>query len=73
MQAIADAHGVTPCQVALCFLLRRPSLFTIPKALSVEHAEENARLAELRLGTAELARIDEAFPLARAARELPMI
>ena len=28
---IAQAHGATPHQVALAFLVRRPSVFAIPK------------------------------------------
>jgi diketogulonate reductase-like aldo/keto reductase len=56
-------HDATPRQVALAFLVRRPSLFTIPKASSPEHAEENAGAGDLRLSEVELARIDEAFPV----------
>lgn len=63
LQEIAAAHNATPRQVALRFLVRRPSLFTIPKASRTEHAVENAGAGELRLTKAELARIDEAFPL----------
>ena len=39
---IAQARGATPRQVALAFLVRRPSVFAIPKAASVGHVEENA-------------------------------
>src|SRR5208282_6722456 len=37
---IADAHGATPRQAALAFLVRRPSLFAIPKAANARHAED---------------------------------
>ena len=63
LSEIAIKHVATPRQVALAFLVRRPSLFTIPKASSPEHAEENAGAGDLRLSERELARIDEAFPL----------
>ena len=63
LSEIAIKHDATPRQVALAFLVRRPSLFTIPKASSPEHAEENAGAGDLRLSERELARIDEAFPL----------
>ena len=72
-EEIAAAHGATPRQVALRFLLRRPSLFAIPKASSPEHAAENAGAGDLRLTEAELARIDEAFPRGPRPRELPML
>jgi diketogulonate reductase-like aldo/keto reductase len=73
LQEIAAAHDATPRQVALRFLVRRPSLFTIPKASKPEHAAENAGAGDLRLTAAEIALIDEAFPRGPRPRELPMI
>lgn len=72
LAGIAEAHGATPHQVALAFLLRFPSLFAIPKAARAEHAAENARAVEVRLSQEELERIDEAFPRGRR-RGLPML
>jgi diketogulonate reductase-like aldo/keto reductase len=63
LQEIAAAHEATPRQVALGFLVRRPPLFTIPKASRPEHTAENAGAGGLRLTPAEIARIDAAFPL----------
>jgi diketogulonate reductase-like aldo/keto reductase len=68
---IAKAHGATPRQVALQFLIRRPSLFAIPKTSNRAHAAENAAAAELDLSADELARIDAAFPVARDRGFLP--
>jgi diketogulonate reductase-like aldo/keto reductase len=73
LQEIADAHEATPRQVALRFLVRRPLLFTIPKASRPEHAAENAGAGDLRLSEAEIALIDEAFPRGPRPRELPEI
>jgi diketogulonate reductase-like aldo/keto reductase len=73
LQEIAQAHGATPRQVALRFLVRLPGTFTIPKASSVEHAEDNAGAAGLHLTPAEIARIDAAFPRGPAGRSLPML
>lgn len=73
LKEIADAHDATPRQVALRFLVRRPPLFAIPKASSTEHTAENARAGVLRLSDADLARIDEAFPLAHPTGTLPMM
>jgi diketogulonate reductase-like aldo/keto reductase len=72
LQEIADAHRATPRQVALRFLLRWPSMFTIPKASRRAHAEENAGAGGLQLTKAEIARIDKAFPLG-PPRPLPML
>ena len=73
LEEIAAAHNATPRQVALRFLVRRPSLFAIPKAATPEHAAENAGAGGLHLTKAELARIDEAFPLGPRPRVLPTL
>jgi len=70
---IATAHGATARQVVLAFLVRRPSLFTIPKASNPDHAAENAGAGDLRLSEDEIAQIDQAFPLDRHARALPTL
>lgn len=68
LEEIAKARGATPRQVALAFLVRHPSVFTIPKAARLEHVEENARAADLLLTEQEIRRIDEAFPPPRPRR-----
>ena len=73
LQEIADAHGATPRQVALRFLLRWPNVFAIPKAASAGHAAENAGAGRLQLSAAELDRIDRAFPRGPRPSALPMI
>jgi diketogulonate reductase-like aldo/keto reductase len=73
LQEIAAAHGATPRQVALRFLVRRPSVFAIPKAANPEHAAENAGAGDLVLSEAEVARIDEAFPPGARPRVLPTL
>ena len=73
LEEIASAHRATARQVALAFLVRRPLLFAIPKAGRAEHAAENAGAGDLRLGGAEIARIEDAFPLGPRPRELPTL
>lgn len=70
---VAAAHGATPRQVALQFLLRQPEVFVIPKAAGVAHVEDNARAAALELTEEDLATIDGAFPLGRPKRGLPTL
>jgi diketogulonate reductase-like aldo/keto reductase len=60
---IAAKHGATPRQVALAFLVRRPSLFAIPKSSNTERAVENAGAARLALGADEIARIEATYPV----------
>jgi diketogulonate reductase-like aldo/keto reductase len=73
LKEIAGGHNVTPRQVALRFLIRRRSVFTIPKASSPEHTADNGAASGLQLSPAEFERIDAAFPLGSRPRELPMI
>ncbi|WP_374471037.1 aldo/keto reductase [Phenylobacterium sp.] len=73
LAGIAQAHQATNRQIALAFLTRQSSVFAIPKASSVEHAEENAAASGIRLSQAEVAQIDAAFPRGPRPRELPMI
>jgi diketogulonate reductase-like aldo/keto reductase len=73
LKQISAAHEATVRQVALRFLVRRPSLFAIPKASSAEHSAENAEAMDLHLTEAELVRIDNAFPMGPRTGELPML
>jgi diketogulonate reductase-like aldo/keto reductase len=70
---IAVAHGSTPRQVALRFLVRRPSLFAIPKAARVAHVEDNAAAQTLVLTDDDLTRLDAAFPRRGRRRGVPML
>jgi len=73
LKEIATRHAATAHQVALRFLVRRPSLFAIPKASKAVHVAENAAAAKLRLSNADFALIDAAFPIGAAPRSLPML
>ena len=70
---IATARGATVRQVVLAFLVRRPPLFTIPKASDPDHTAENAGAGDLQLSEDAIARVDQAFPLDRHARALPTL
>ena len=72
LNEIAARHNATARQVALRFLVRRPSLFTIPKASNPEHVAENAGAGHLQLSRDELSRIDKVFPL-KPKRRLPIL
>jgi pyridoxine 4-dehydrogenase len=60
---IAQAHHASPTQVALAWLLRRsPIMLPIPGTSSIEHLEQNAAAASLRLTKQEfdeLSRVPE--------------
>jgi diketogulonate reductase-like aldo/keto reductase len=70
---VAKDNGLSLHQLALAFLTRKPSVFAIPKAARLAHVEENAKAGGIKLGDADIARLDEAFPLGVKPRGLPMI
>jgi diketogulonate reductase-like aldo/keto reductase len=73
LRKIAEAHGSTPRQVALSFLIRKPSVSAIPKASTALHAADNAGAGDLALSAGEIAAIDQAFPLGPKPDGLPML
>jgi diketogulonate reductase-like aldo/keto reductase len=73
LEEIAAEHHATARQVALRFILRRPSVFAIPKASNPEHAAENVGAGDLHLSDADLKLIDAAFPRGPRPRELPTL
>lgn len=73
LRSVAEAHGATPRQVALRFLLRDPHVFAIPKAANAKHVAENAGGAAPELGAEDVRRIERAFPRGRRRKGVPMI
>jgi diketogulonate reductase-like aldo/keto reductase len=74
LAAVASRRGATPRQVALAFLVRQAPLFTIPKASTIAHAQENATALTLKLEPTDLRELDAAFPANPGADdELPML
>ncbi|MGH2719782.1 MAG: aldo/keto reductase [Actinomycetota bacterium] len=56
--AVARAHGATPAQVALAWLLRRsPATLLIPGTASIQHLVENAGCTEVTLTDVEFDRL----------------
>jgi pyridoxine 4-dehydrogenase len=54
LSRIAWAHGASPTQIALAWLLRRsPIMLPIPGTSSIEHLEQNVAAASLRLAEEE--------------------
>jgi aryl-alcohol dehydrogenase-like predicted oxidoreductase len=63
VEQVAEAHGTTPAQVALAWLLsRRPWIVPIPGTKRVRYLEENVAAVELELSADELARLDALLP-----------
>ncbi len=49
IRAVAEAHGATPFQIALAWLVAQPRVITIPMSWNPDHIRENFRAAEIEL------------------------
>jgi aryl-alcohol dehydrogenase-like predicted oxidoreductase len=61
LKSIASAHGVTPSQIALAWLLQfhGDTIVVIPGATKVRHAQDNVGAMDVRLTPSELTHLDE--------------
>jgi 2,5-diketo-D-gluconate reductase B len=57
LQEIGEAHGKTPGQVALRWLVQQDRVAAIPKAASAENRERNLRIFDFALSEEEMARV----------------
>ena len=53
LREVADAHGATPAQIALAWVIRSPAVTAIPGASSVEQLESNVAAADIDLSDDE--------------------
>ncbi len=68
LEAVAADKGASAAQLALAWLLARgDDVFPIPGCKTGVHLEENLAALEIDLGPADLAELDDAFPLGAAA------
>jgi len=60
LHRIAKAHGASPTEIALAWLLKRsPIMLPIPGTSSIEHLEQNVKSAALRLTEEEFEELSE--------------
>ena len=63
IRKVADAHGATPAQIAIAWVLAQGgNVFPIPGCKRRTHLEENLKAIDLALTAEELAVLDAAFP-----------
>lgn len=65
LREVADAHGVTPEQVTLRWLIQQPGVVAIPKAASAAHQRANLEVFDFELDDAAM---DAIFALERGLR-----
>lgn len=59
---VARSKGISVVQLLLAWVLRQPDMVAIPKAVGLDHIEENAAASNITLTEEELALLDESFP-----------
>jgi diketogulonate reductase-like aldo/keto reductase len=73
LRSIAERHGVTPARIALAWLLSRPGVMAIPKAVKTEHLRDNWAAARIALDAEDQAALDRMFPPPAAKQPLAML
>ena len=73
LKSVATRHGVAPAQIALAWLLHRPGVVAIPKAVQPAHIRANRAAYDLKLTGDDLAELDGAFPPPRKKTALAML
>ena len=61
-----------PAAVALAWVLRQPSVVTIPKAVNPDHVRANIKALDVKLDADDLHALDAAFPPPKRAAALDM-
>jgi diketogulonate reductase-like aldo/keto reductase len=62
VKEVGYRHDASPAQVALAWLLTKPGVVVIPKAVQERHLRDNLGACGLRLSDADLAEIEAAHP-----------
>lgn len=70
---LAAKHGVTPAAIALAFVMSKPGVVAIPKAVRSEHIRANRVAVDVALDAGDRAELDRAFPPPRRKTPLGMI
>lgn len=61
VRTIAEAHGATPFQIALAWLVAQPRVITIPMSLNPQHIRENFEAAEIELSKEEFETLSKLY------------
>ncbi len=62
LRELAAEKGVTPAQLAIAWVLRRPDVCAVAKASTRAHVVENRAALDITFGQGELDRLDRLFP-----------
>jgi diketogulonate reductase-like aldo/keto reductase len=68
MTQFATAHGMTPAQAALRWLLAQEDVIVIPKSSNSERLKENLAALDAPLTPDQIAELDRLFPRPKGSR-----
>ncbi len=63
LDELTEKYGKTQAQIALNWLISKPNIVTIPKAVRIEHIKENLGAIGWRLSEEDMRRLDYDFPV----------
>ena len=66
LDELAEKYGKTQAQIALNWLVSKPNIVMIPKAVRIEHIKENLGAIGWRLSEEDMRRLDYDFPVNNA-------
>ena len=72
LHEVAQRHAASASQIALAWLMARPGVMVIPKAVREAHLRENFAALDVRLTETDLAEIEQRFPAPRRKQPLAM-
>jgi diketogulonate reductase-like aldo/keto reductase len=72
LRLIGQRHNASAAQVGLAWLLARPGVIAVPKAVRETHLRENLAAAELVLTPQDVAELERSFPPPRRKTALAM-
>lgn len=61
LQAVAQARGVTPAQIALAWVISQPRVITIPKSADPGHQAENLAAGDIELTAEEMDQLNRSI------------
>lgn len=63
LDELAEKYGKTQAQIAINWLVAKPNVVAIPKAVKIEHIKENSGAIGWKLSGKDMERLDHDFPI----------
>jgi diketogulonate reductase-like aldo/keto reductase len=73
LMRIAEQHGVSPLQLALAWVHRRPTRLSIPRSGKAHHVALNRAALDVALSADDIAQLDAAYPPPSRSGPIPIL